>query len=242
MSFVVSLEGFTPGQRYDDQPWTQARIEQATARSGPFTAIETVTFADPDADPMAPKTRDFTTDLATIAQGWFRVVFLDPTGAEQDSAAVYFPGGGSRPTVEEVGALIRARTKTSLSGGGTEVGTFNANTRPTGDEVTSMIERIDSSLAVRLGANLPEVVWPAVRETIALKAAMWVERARQPEQISDTQSAYSELKEEYEEAWTALRESVREAGSGEDPGAIDDAYLPSSSFPGGEPVGWATQF
>lgn len=89
MPFVVSLEDFTPGARYDGLPWTQARIEQGTSATGPWTAIETKALSPLDANPASPASRDFTTALATVATGWFRIVFLDAGGNEQASGAVY---------------------------------------------------------------------------------------------------------------------------------------------------------
>lgn len=81
---IVSLTDYIPEARYDGLPWTHARIEEAAAAGGPWTAIDTKTLAPVDADPSAPLTRSFTTTLATLYAGWYRIVWTD--AALQESA------------------------------------------------------------------------------------------------------------------------------------------------------------
>ena len=77
MTVVVSLEDYRPAPRYDSLPWTQARIEEAAASTGPWTALETVALSPVDADPRNPAYRSFTTALGTAVEQWYRIVFLD---------------------------------------------------------------------------------------------------------------------------------------------------------------------
>lgn len=86
--FVVSLVGFRPSARFDATPWTQARIEEAATATDTFAPLETVTLSPVDPDPEHPLTRDFTTGLATLASGWYRVVFIDASGHEETSGPV----------------------------------------------------------------------------------------------------------------------------------------------------------
>lgn len=86
---VVTLEDFTPGPRYDSTAWTQARIEEAAAATGPWTALETRNLVPVDSDPTAPRSRDFTTELATRSEGWYRIVWIDPTGDTQPSPPTF---------------------------------------------------------------------------------------------------------------------------------------------------------
>jgi hypothetical protein len=79
MPIVVSIEDVRPSPRYDSDPWTQVRFEEGTASVGPWTVLETISFT-PDADPANPAYRNFTTDLATAADLWYRLVFLDASG------------------------------------------------------------------------------------------------------------------------------------------------------------------
>jgi hypothetical protein len=77
MTVVVSLEDFRPAPRYDSEPWTDAQIQEAPSASGPWTILETQTLTPVDSDPTSPAYRDFTTDLGTAAEQWYRIVFLD---------------------------------------------------------------------------------------------------------------------------------------------------------------------
>lgn len=110
MPFVVSLEDFRPSPRYDAVPWTQARIEEGTASVGPWTTLETIALSPVDSDPSNPAYRNFTTQLGTAADLWYRVVFLDATG---DLGLPTYPVQNSsvtRPiyaTVSELAGLLR---------------------------------------------------------------------------------------------------------------------------------------
>lgn len=88
MTFVVSLAGFTPGPRYNNTPWTQGRIEESSTQTGMFVPIEVIELDPLDTDPENPVARNFTTSLATLEFGWYRVVFIDAFGGEQASDAV----------------------------------------------------------------------------------------------------------------------------------------------------------
>lgn len=112
MSVVVSLEDFRPSPRYDGEPWTQARIEEAATATGPWATLETVAILPVDADPENPAYRSFTTQLGSAADLWYRIVFLDadastglPTVAVQnvpDDRPVY-------ASVAELGVLVNVR-------------------------------------------------------------------------------------------------------------------------------------
>lgn len=83
MAQVITFEGFQPIPRYDGTAFTQARIEEASAATGPWTGIETISLSPVDSDPSSPATRNLTTDSASDTTGlWYRVVFIDGTGDE----------------------------------------------------------------------------------------------------------------------------------------------------------------
>jgi hypothetical protein len=77
MTVVVTLEDYRPSPRYDGEPWTDARIEEGPAYIGPWTTLETIALSPVDADPTNPAYRNFTTDLGTADELWYRIVFLD---------------------------------------------------------------------------------------------------------------------------------------------------------------------
>lgn len=80
MPYVVTLTDYRPSPRYDSLPWTQVRIEEGTASTGTFVALETQNLSPVDSDPSNPAWRNFTTQLGTAPDLWYRVVFLDATG------------------------------------------------------------------------------------------------------------------------------------------------------------------
>lgn len=81
MSQVVSFADYLPAARYDGNPWTGITIEEAPTSTGPWTLIDTQTFAVPDDDPAHPQERSFTTDQASDTFGlWYRITFTDTNG------------------------------------------------------------------------------------------------------------------------------------------------------------------
>lgn len=110
MTVVVSLSDYRPSPRYDGLPWTQARIEEAAASSGPWTILETVNLSPVDADPRNPAYRNFTTALGTADGLWYRVVFLDAGGSTGLPTAAVQNVADDRPvyaSVSELATLVR---------------------------------------------------------------------------------------------------------------------------------------
>lgn len=94
MTFVVSLIGYLPPPRYDAVVWESVKIEESPAPTGPWTQIDAQTLTPADTDATMPQVRNFTTGLATLADGWYRVTFLDafagqsePSDPERNSAS-----------------------------------------------------------------------------------------------------------------------------------------------------------
>ena len=110
MPYVVTLTDYRPSPRYDSLPWTQARIEEGATATGTFTALETINLSPVDSDPSNPAWRNFTTQLGTAPDLWYRIVFLDATG---DLGLPTFPVQNSstgRPiyaTTTELARLVR---------------------------------------------------------------------------------------------------------------------------------------
>jgi hypothetical protein len=109
---VVSFTDYEPPARFDSIPWTQARIDQADASTGPWTTIDTITFADPDPDPATPAERSFTTPYGTAPDLWYQVTFVDDDGnvstatdPVQNSVA-----GGAYATTADLFRVLKVRT------------------------------------------------------------------------------------------------------------------------------------
>lgn len=80
MGVVVSFSGYTPAARYDGNPWTIARVQEAPTSAGSWTTIENINLSSPDADPENPATRNLTTELGTGNDLWYRIIWLDGAG------------------------------------------------------------------------------------------------------------------------------------------------------------------
>lgn len=79
---VVSLIGFLPPERFDTIPWNRAKIDEAAGPDGPWVTLETQALAPLDVDPRVPALRNFTTTLAALTGGWYRITFLDAGGGQ----------------------------------------------------------------------------------------------------------------------------------------------------------------
>ena len=109
MAQVVTVTG-RPSARYDELPWTQARIEESATETGVFTVLETVDLDPVDDDPENPAVRHLTTDLASDTDGyWYRLVFLDDAGFVDD------PTLPVQNVVSVVSTILAAATTTELA-------------------------------------------------------------------------------------------------------------------------------
>jgi len=95
-----------------------------------------------------------------------------------------------RPSVDDVAALLRARTKDAS---GNELGTFTSETRPTDAEVEQLITNGMGKVASRVGWELPEQTWEEARHLASLVAACEVEVSYRPEEVRTERSAYQQL-------------------------------------------------
>ena len=197
---VVTFEGFTPPPRYDASahPWTQVRVEESATATGTFTAIETIALSPTDANPALPATRSFTTTHATLAAGWYRVVFLDaaasespPTTPIQNSGD---PTAATRPTVAQVALKVLARTRVS---GQRVLGTFTpADTDPadrtmiTLEQAEALIDAGVQRVHGRAGAVAPDLA-DLAKDVAAEYAAAQIEAALAPEASAAADSAYA---------------------------------------------------
>lgn len=111
------------------------------------------------------------------------------------------------PTVADVGAMLRARTKDQYK----ELGTFTEDTRPTGTQVTLLIAEAEGEVSSRIGSIEPcsAVLVASSKRMVALYAALLVEMSFFPEQIKDN-SPYDRLKDLYDDGITALSTAVEE--------------------------------
>ncbi len=95
-----------------------------------------------------------------------------------------------RPTVDDIAALLRARTKDAS---GNEIGTFTDQTRPTDAEVEQLITNGCAKVAALATWYVPSDAAPEASHLAALVAACEVELSYFPEQVRTDRSAYQYL-------------------------------------------------
>jgi hypothetical protein len=115
------------------------------------------------------------------------------------------------PSVADVAALLRARTKDI---NGEEIGTFNDDTRPTSSQAIRLIEEAVADIEARMGLSPPPELAGAGKSAAAMMAACLIELSYFPEQVRSDRSAF-------EAYWTLLQNKItalQEAARGLEPG------------------------
>jgi hypothetical protein len=90
MSYARTFEGYAPPNRYDGLPFTSVQIRESATETGTYTTLETIALSPVDADPSAPATRNFTTALATLEDGWYIIRWVDAASSTFDSDPVRY--------------------------------------------------------------------------------------------------------------------------------------------------------
>jgi hypothetical protein len=139
------------------------------------------------------------------------------------------------PGVDDVGAILRARTMTR---NGVVVGTFNAYTNPTDVSVMSLINDASADVQDAIGpeVNVPPSLYSSAEDLAALGTALLVELAYFPEQINSGRSPYPQLQKQYDDKLKRLQNAIVSLG-GERP--TDEAQSPFGAFNGPPvPMDW----
>jgi hypothetical protein len=108
------------------------------------------------------------------------------------------------PSIEDVAALIRARTKDK---NGNEVGTFNADTRPTNLQAQEAIDHAMAALHEKVG-NIGDACSDVARVAATYGAAAEIELSYFPEQARTDRSPYTYLINRYEQLLLGVQECV----------------------------------
>jgi hypothetical protein len=152
------------------------------------------------------------------------------------------------PTVEDIGAILRARTQDIHDD---EIGTFNDETRPTAVDVERLILIASGNVYGRTGdmSGLECEDADTLRETakgnVAILAAMLVELSFFPEQVQSNRSAFEFYRDMWNDQMTSLIDAVAECRTGEV--TPDDGGQPGNASWGfpvdmGGMVGWQTRW
>jgi hypothetical protein len=150
-----------------------------------------------------------------------------------------------------VGAFLRARTQDNDD---QEVGVFNEDTRPTGDEVQKLIDRAAGVVYGTVGSpedwlcsSAPDLAEEA-QHWIILLVCMLIELSYFPEQVRSDRSAFQGYKDLWDDdtvGFNVFREAaIACGGSGTDPEGGATAAFPHFAFPidVGGMVGWQTSW
>lgn len=136
------------------------------------------------------------------------------------------------PTVEEVGRKLRART---IDKNGTERGTFTSETgstdrltRPSAEEVASIIEEETGALQGFVGWDMPPTLWSLAKSAALSRIAARVELDYFPEQIQSGRSPYEQYVADRDREEGRLISAVRNmSGAGESGGVAIGSILTS---------------
>lgn len=243
------------------------------AVTGPVTAVATPGATFPSQIQWALSPHDTQTIAPGVYLGNWSVVFADGTPmtfptrgfltlvVEESLASTGPLEAGTRPSVRDVAALLRARTKVN---GGRELGTFaDGQTRPGETEVTGLIDDaadevlgkvvgIDTTLAPGSAYNAPGSRYERrIRSAIALYAAILIELSYFPEQVEASRSAAGTYQQLYD---SRIRSLISEDKTGQPEGMGDSARggaggadSPADAawaFPqdGGGLIGWSSRW
>jgi hypothetical protein len=116
---VITFRDYTPAPRYDGNPWTEVDIEESDTTTlsddTVWSLVETIALSPVDADPENPASRSLTTEDATdTIDLWYRLVFRDGTGDEQQTTQPVQNTSlaTSYGTITELARILKIRTPT----------------------------------------------------------------------------------------------------------------------------------
>lgn len=119
--------------------------------------------------------------------------------------------GDVRPDLTELGAILRARTRSDTAG--SEIGTFDTTTRPTGAEAGAFVDHALAELELRLPTDLDDLTDRQtlfVRRLVAIRAAMMIELSYDPDRTDGQDSAYQRLSDQFDAGMSALEQALVE--------------------------------
>lgn len=148
------------------------------------------------------------------------------------------------PSVNAVGALVRARTRDDV---GEEFGTFTSTTRPTAGGVTELIASEAAIVLLRTG-DLAALTCPnadevraAASSIIAKRVAAIVEASYRPDEVAEGRTVADFYQGDAKDDLEALAGSARECRAykpGDDPADATRDARPRAHFPPPVPLRW----
>lgn len=118
------------------------------------------------------------------------------------------PTSDYRPTVDEVGKRLAARTMEAETGN--RIGTFNAETRPTGEEVHDLIDDALTVVGAAVGVDLDAEFVPMAKAAVIAYTCMSIELSFYPESTDAGDSAFRALKERFTQQVEYITEALNQ--------------------------------
>jgi len=104
---IVSFTDYELEPRYDGVPWSTVTIYESATETGTYAQIDSFPLDPLDSNPAYPMKRSFTTDQATLSNGWYRVDFSDSIGTVQTTDPVYnSPAVEIMATIDDINANL----------------------------------------------------------------------------------------------------------------------------------------
>jgi hypothetical protein len=235
VTFIRFLDMMPPARSTpDNQLWTQYKIQSSTDGSN-WVTFEGPSLLDPAyTDPANPESYNFTSVDAPVDAVYFRVVWIDGLGVEQETEPLTRPRElpAWAPSLGDVAEHIPLRTKTS---NGFVVGTFTAETKPA---TADLVSRLIVKGVKRVRPLFEDPITDPTRadeakDLAALWTAMLVELGLFSDQVQNDQSPYPQLKELWDDATGG-----GEGGAGLDGDDLLGRVAPSWQFETRAPLRW----
>lgn len=245
MAFTHSFQGTTPPARFDGVPWTRVRAEQSADGDAGWVEVDDQAIAV-DASPATPDPVAITITTATLERAFFRFRFdVTPSNPSTYSPPVLSPAPPYRPTVEQVAAILRARTRGPASRDAAiagEQGTFTTSTRPTYAQVQELIDVAVGELAGMMGGRTPctAKLEASAGSAAAYRAAQLVEVGYYPEQTGEDATAFKALGTLWKDAAKGVADAVLAQCPLTPDGPISG--VPIGRVPLYERLGWGTRW
>ena len=119
MPFTRSFTGYSPPRRYDGLPFTSVEIRESATQGGSYSTVETIALSPVDLNPEVPASRNFTTNDAVIADGWYIIRWVDASGSTFDSDAVNYATSGETgsetATKAKIARMVEATSEPVLT-------------------------------------------------------------------------------------------------------------------------------
>lgn len=118
------------------------------------------------------------------------------------------PTSDYTPTIDEIGKRLAARTM--ITDTGERVGTFNDETRPTGEEVSDLIQDALTVVGAAVGIDLEAEFLPMAKAAVIAYTCMSIEMSYYPETTEAGESAFHAFKDRFTQQTEYITTSLNE--------------------------------